>query len=141
VLAAALARDRYRTFRAARRFATNGGLVVCDRFPLPQLETMDAPRVRRLGDPGRFQGLVARLEAIERRYYDAIANPDVLIVLRVDPEVAVARKPEEDPEFIRARWAEVWAVDWEEVPAHVIDAGAPREDVLAALKAHVWQSL
>jgi thymidylate kinase len=141
VLAAALARDRYLTFRAARRIATNGGLVVCDRFPLPQLTTMDAPRVRRLSDPRRSRRLVDWLEAVERRYYEAIANPDVLIVLRVDPEVAVARKPEEDPEFVRARWQEVWAVDWDAVGAQVIDAGAPREDVLAALKAHVWQSL
>ncbi len=141
VLALALARDRYLTFRAARRIATNGGLVVCDRFPLPQLTTMDAPRVRRLSDPRRFRRLVDRMEAIERRYYAAIAAPDVLIVLRVDPDVAVARKPEEDPAFVRARWDEVWGVDWEAAGAHVIDAGAPRDDVLAALKAHVWHAL
>jgi thymidylate kinase len=141
VLATALARDRFLTFRAARRLATNGGLVVCDRFPLPQLQTMDAPRVRRLSDPRRFPGLVERLDAIERRYYSAIANPDVLIVLRVDPEVAVARKPEEDAAFVRARWEEIWSVDWDAVGAHVIDAGAPRDAVMAALKAHVWQSI
>ena len=102
---------------------------------------MDAPRARRVSDPRRFQGLVSRLERIEQRYYAAIADPDVLIVLRVDPEVAVARKPEEEPDFIRARWKEVWAVDWDAAGAHVIDAGAPREEVLAAIKALIWREI
>ena len=31
------ARDRYREYAGARRSATNGTLVVCDRYPLPQL--------------------------------------------------------------------------------------------------------
>ena len=41
--AVATARDRFRTYRSARRDAGNGGLVICDRFPLPQLSLMDAP--------------------------------------------------------------------------------------------------
>ncbi len=141
VLATALARDRYLAFRAARRVTTNGGLVVCDRFPLPQLTGMDAPRVRRQSDPRRFQALVGVLERIERHYYAAIADPDVLIVLRVDPEVAVARKPEEDADFVRGRWRELWAVDWNGVDAHVVDAGAPREEVLARLQALIWAAI
>jgi thymidylate kinase len=141
VLSAALARDRYLTFRNARRVATNGGLVVCDRFPLPQLTIMDAPGVRRSCDPRRFQGLVAALERLERRYYAPIADPDLLIALRVEPEVAVARKPDEDPDFVRARWQEFWTVDWEALDAHVIDAGAPREEVLAGLKSLIWAAI
>ena len=37
------ARDRYRAFAKVRRFATNGGLVISDRFPLPQVTLMDGP--------------------------------------------------------------------------------------------------
>lgn len=138
VMATALARDRHLTFRRARAVATNGGLVVCDRFPLPQLASMDAPRVRRSSDPRRFQALVAVLERVEARYYAAIAGPDLLIVLRVDPEVAVARKPEEDADFVRSRWAEIWSVDWDAVGARVVDAGMPRDEVLAEIKALIW---
>lgn len=141
VLATALARDRFLEFRRARRIATNGGIVISDRFPIAQITQMDAPRVRRSSDPRRFQGLVRRLAAIEQRYYAAIADPDLLIVLRVDPEVAVARKPEEDPDFVRARWEEVWAVDWSQVRASVVDAGQPQADVHAALKALVWPAI
>lgn len=142
VLAAALARDRFLTFRRARRIATNGGLVISDRFPLPQLPTMDAPRVERFRHPTHLRRFTDALSALERRYYEVITGPDVLIVLRVDPEVAVARKPEEPPEFIRLRWGEIWAVDWAQVPgAHVVDAGAPVEDVHAQIKALIWAQI
>jgi thymidylate kinase len=141
VLATALARDRYRAFRRIRRIATNGGLVICDRFPLRELTVMDGPRVQRLMDPNRWRRLTARLAARERGYYRAITRPDVLIVLRVDPETAVARVPNERPDFVRARWQEVWAIDWNAASAHVIDAGEPRREVHSRLMALIWSEL
>lgn len=141
VLSVALARDRYLTFRAARRAAADGGIVVSDRFPLPQLPTMDAPRVERFRHPAHLPRLGRRLARLEQDYYDLIRDPDLLIVLRVDPEVAVARKPEEVAAFIRERWGEIWAVDWSQAGGHVVDAGAPLEDVHARLKALVWPAL
>jgi thymidylate kinase len=141
VLAVALARDRYLTFRRARARAAEGAIVISDRFPLPQLATMDAPRVERFAHPRRHAGLVRRLAELERRYYAMIAGPDLLVVLRVDPEDAVARKPEEDPHFVRSRWAEIWSVDWESLGMHVVDAGAPVSEVHARLKSLVWPAL
>jgi thymidylate kinase len=129
-LAVAVARDRYRTYRVARRAATNGVVVLCDRFPLPQLRLMDSPRVR-----------TGRLGALEARYYRRIGQPELLVVLRVDPEVAVERKSEEAPEFVRARWTEIWDVDWGAAGAHVLDAGRPQSEVIAAAKALVWAEL
>ena len=138
VLAVALARDRHLTFRAARRTAINGGLVICDRFPLPELRLMDAPRVERLGPHSSI--LFGALARVEQRYYKAM-SPDVLIVLLVATDVAVARKPEEPADFVRSRWEEIWQVDWAKVPAHVIDAGEPPDAVLARLKSLVWSQL
>ena len=140
VLATALARDRYLAFRRIRRIATNGGLVICDRFPLRELTLMDGPRVQRVMDPNRWRRLTGRLAARERRYYEAITRPDLLIVLRVDPETAVART-DEPADFVRARWREVWAIDWTTVPAHVIDAGEPRREVLSRLEALIWSEV
>jgi thymidylate kinase len=141
VYAVATARDRYLAYRRARRLAGDGALVVCDRFPLPQLSLMDAPQVERHrpdAEAGRFdRGLATR----ERRYYRALTAPDVLVVLRVDPEVAVARKPEEAPDFVRGRWREIWEIDWATVPAHVVDASRSMPDVLSEVKAIVWSQL
>jgi thymidylate kinase len=141
VLGVAQARDRYLAVKRIRRIAANGGLVLCDRFPLRELKLMDGPRVERVRDPERWRKLTDWLAARERRYYEAIAPPDVLIVLRVDPEVAVERQPSEPPDEIRERWAEVWQVDWEAVPAHLVDAGQPREAVLARLEALIWSQI
>jgi thymidylate kinase len=135
-LAVALARDRFLTARNARRIATNGGLVVSDRFPLPELTLMDAPRIQ----PGSA-GAAGRLAALERKYYRAMPKPDLVVVLRVDPEVAVERKPDEPADFVRARWREIWEIDWDGVAAHVVDAGRPPEDVLRRVKSLLWSEL
>ena len=141
VLALAVARDRDRAVRRIRRIATNGGLVLCDRFPLRELKLMDGPRVERVRDPDRWRRLTDWLAARERRYYQAITPPDVLIVLRVDPEIAVTRQPTEPADSIRSRWREVWSVDWDAVPAHVVDAGQPREAVLSRLESLIWSEI
>jgi thymidylate kinase len=141
VLATALARDRYLTVRRIRRIATNGVLVLCDRFPLRELKLMDGPRVERVRDPNRWRRLTDRLAARERRYYQAITPPDVLIVLLVDPEIAVVRQSTESADSIRSRWREVWSVDWDALPAHVVDAGQPREAVLSRLESLIWSEI
>jgi len=136
VNAVALARDRRRAVRAARRLADRGEVVVCDRYPLRQLSRMDAPRI----EPGGGW-LRRRLSDLEQRYYREMPGPDLVVVLRVDPEIAVLRKVDEDPAAVRSRWREIWAVDWHAVDAVVVDAGLPPDDVLRELKALVWSRL
>ncbi len=135
-------RDRYRAYVRARRLAGRGILVVCDRFPLPQLVTMDSATAPRL-DPARTGSAVARaLARLERRYYARMAEPDVLVVLRVPPEVAVERRRgSEDPDFVRPRVAEVWTADWFGTRAAVIDAARSLDEVQAQVRAAVWARL
>src|SRR5262249_31281883 len=68
LLALATARDRYRTYVKAQRFALNGGFVVSDRFPVPQLTLMDAPRIERWLDPAAGDRFGRRLSWMEQRY-------------------------------------------------------------------------
>jgi hypothetical protein len=136
------ARDRLRAYRKARRVADHGGIVVSDRWPLPQIKLMDGSRVSwildRLGNPPL---LAARLARAEGRMYAHIAPPDVLVVLRVDPEIAVSRRVGEDPVHIRSRNTEVYEVDWQDTSAVVVDADQPPEMVLAAIRQAVWERL
>jgi thymidylate kinase len=136
------ARDRYRQYVRARRLATNGAIVICDRYPLPQIMLMDgAVATRMLARPGGSR-LVRALAELERRYYGQILYPDILIVLRVDPSVAVERKRGEDDEaFVRRRSQEIWAMDWQGTPAVVVDAGRPKSQVLSEIKSLVWSRL
>src|SRR5262245_6397488 len=151
------ARDRYWLLVGARRFAGAGGLVVSDRFPLPQIRLMDGPLGRRLLEeladrpqdgalliPRASHWLARLLIRLEESYYRHLAPPDVLIVLRVDPEIAVTRvirRSNEDPVPVRERSTEIWRLDWRTTSAHVVDAGKPRDEVLAEVKALVWAEL
>ena len=82
--------------------------------------------------------LLRRREAL---YYERMSPPDAAIVLQLDPETAVRRKPEEPSEYVRGRAQVVWQTDWAHVGAHVIDAGRALPEVLRDVKSHIWGRL
>jgi thymidylate kinase len=135
------ARDRQNAYRDACRFVSGGGLVLCDRYPHPRLRSMEAPLIASRTSDGPDNRFVRALIALEERYHRSIASPDLLVVLRVDPEIAVQRKTEERPETVRARGAEVWNIDWHGSRAHVVDASQSEDAVARELKALVWSVL
>ena len=63
------------------------------------------------------------------------------IVLRVDPEIAVRRKTDEDADYVRSRSLEVWELDLAESGALVVDADRPKADVLSDLQSIIWSEL
>jgi thymidylate kinase len=81
------------------------------------------------------------LARAERRIYAQIAPPDVLVVLRIDPEIAVRRRSDEESTYVRARNTEVYGVDWSATNAVVVDAAQPPEAVLAQIRETVWDRL
>ncbi len=127
------ARDRARAHRRARRLVNRGAIVLSDRYPLPQVATMDGPRVP---TGGRRDPFTRWMSGIEQRSYASITPPDAMAVLRVDPEIAVERKPDQLPEVVRDRAAEIARIRWD--PAiEVLDADAPASQVHARLRAFV----
>jgi thymidylate kinase len=135
------ARDRYRVYVAARRFIGGGGIVICDRYPLPNVAVMDGERTGWVAATKPESRLVRSLVALELGYYQRILPPDLLIILRVDPEIAVQRRSDEDPVATRTRNAAIWNTDWGDLPAHVVDAGQDRASVLAEVKSLLWSRL
>ena len=135
------ARDRYRAYRRARRAASNRAVVICDRFPLAEIKHMDGAVSAGLAEPSRWGRLVGYLAAREKRFYARIGYPDLLIVLRVNPDVAVRRRREAPEAILRRRSEEVWDVDWSRTPAVVIDATRPKEQVLSEIRSVVWSRL
>jgi thymidylate kinase len=133
------ARDRYLAYRRVRRGADEGSLVIADRFPLPQITLMDGGAGL---TPGEGAGIASRwLAGMANSYYARMRSPEVLIVLRVDPGIAVRRKTEENEVSVRARTTEIWNLDWSGTHAQVVDASQSREDVLRIVKDRVWSSL
>jgi thymidylate kinase len=139
---ACTARDRFLTYEKARRFASNGGIVICDRYHIPQIRFMESPSGSiRMTNKVRDHWLVKFLIKLEEKYYQQILLPELLIVLRLEPEIAVRRKHEEHEFSIRARSTEIWEFDWNETPARTIDASQSKEAVLSEIKSLVWSEL
>ncbi len=135
------ARDRYQLSVRARRFAGAGGVALTERYPVAQNRPLVGPCIHAWVPTAPNQRLATLLRAAEEWYYRQILLPDLVIVLRVDPEVAVRRKTTEPPDYVRRRARIIWDVDWSATSAHVVDAGRPLVEVLAELKTVVWSAL
>jgi thymidylate kinase len=134
-------RDRCRLYTKARRFATNGGIALCDRYPLPQVRRMESANISHMVEAPRQNAVVRRLLRVEAAYYEKIMAPDLLIVLRLEPEIAVRRKTTESEHHVRSRTQEIWGMDWEGSNAYVINAAQSVEDVLKQLQSIIWAKL
>jgi thymidylate kinase len=135
------AADRSRQYRRVQALAARGYVVVCDRFPVQQVTQMDGSRTGWVHE-SELSPLARRLVAGERARYAAIGRPDVMLVLRLDPETAVQRKRGVDPaEFVRPRSAEVFGIDWRGTGAVLLDASRSADAVLADARAAIWANL
>lgn len=135
------ARDRYWLFRRVRAFAARGGIVICERYPLPEEHVLVGPSTVQGLAADAAGPLAAFLRRLEARYYARIVPPDVVIALRVAPATAVRRKRTEPEPYVRARAHLVGSVDWSERGAIVVDAEPPFDEVLRTVRAHVWEAL
>ena len=135
------ARDRYRLYVLASRTAAAGGIAVCERFPVEENRTLAGPCLddaRYAGRTGKLAGAMRRLEA---RYYHRILRPELIVVLLLDPEVAVRRKTTEPAAYVRARARVVWETDWARTGARLLDVDRPLPQVVADLKHLVWAAV
>jgi thymidylate kinase len=134
------ARDCFRLYQRVHRFAANGGVVVCERYPVRQVRAHVGPCIPAL--IGATPPPLARvLQAAESNYYSRILAADALFVLQVDPELAVLRKPDEPANYVRARVRAAREADWSGSSAHVVDASRSFPEVLNDLKSRLWTIL
>jgi thymidylate kinase len=138
---ALVSRDRWLVFAKARRNASNGKLVICDRFPLPDVMRMDGPQIERMTRSVKKNWFIRYLIGKEKRYYQEMMLPEIIIVLRLDPKEAVKRKPEESAGSVFIRSSEIYGVDWGETPVHVIEASLSKEEVLSRVKDILWAKI
>jgi thymidylate kinase len=138
---ACTARDRYRLYRRARRFATAGGLAICERYPTPEGWALAGPSDAQGRALDATSPLATTLRRWERRYYELMTAPDLVFLLQVDPETAVQRKTNEPAAYVRARAQLTWETDWSRSGARIVDAAQPLTQVVATLKAELWRTL
>ena len=135
------ARDRYALYRRARRFATGGGIAICERYPLPEGWALAGPSEVQGSALAAQSPAATALRKWERRFYERMAPPDLVFLLRLDPETAVSRKPTEPADYVRERARLTAETDWSKSGARIVDAAQPLQQVIATLKAELWSTL
>ena len=135
----ATASDRYRLYKRVRALAQTGALVICERYPV-RADRLVGPAIPDTVPAGVSHSRLTRLLiGMERRYYERMLPPDLLLVLQVDAPTAVRRKTTEPAEYVRERADLAFAADWTQSSARVVDASGALEHVLAQLRACIWR--
>lgn len=92
VRAIALAWDRYQLLIKVRRWAANGDIIICDRYPTEMVDAMDSPRLQEHLDRRGFKAnLYNCLARFESKLYKRMPPPDVVLRLKVSVETAKQR--------------------------------------------------
>ncbi len=139
----ALARERGRRARDARRARGLGMLVVSDRLPQSQFPGWnDGPRlVPWLETGSRLVRAAARREQAAFRLAE-LSAPDVVIKLHVSPEVAARRKPETPAEQLRTGIDMVRRLAFPPTTRVVdLDAEQPLHAVLLLAQRAIWEAI
>jgi thymidylate kinase len=133
----AIAARRRRLAERARRKASEGGVVIAERYPLREffsMETpMDGPRLH------RQRGLLG-LPRMEVRLYERIPRPDFTIVLRTDIDTLRARKLDLALDEHLPKVEAIASLEPGD-DLEVVDAGRPYEEVLQMVKSLIWSRL
>jgi thymidylate kinase len=130
-------RHKVKLLRAARKLARGGSVVLTDRYPQTQfIGISDGPKIQE----GASFGWAARREL---RYYEEARalGPDLVVKLRVTPEVAHGRKPDHDPGVMARKIAIVDALEFPQARVAVLDATRPLHEVILAAKRAIWAEL
>lgn len=137
------AHERQSLARRVQRQAANGVIVVCDRYPSPEVGAMDSARL----SPGASSGWRRRAAAVEQSIYRSIPPPTVVVELSVSVEVALERNRvrvkdrKESDQYVKHRHAN------QAVPAFLnaetlrVDTSGELEPLLTRVVGSVWKAL
>ena len=135
----ALAYNRKQEFNYALKLKNKGAIVLLDRIPLDGITAMDCPRVYTLE---KNNPLFDFLSKIEQNIYKDIKGVDALIALKLNPEIALQRRPEDDPDELRIRSGQIWNKDFTNIDnAYAIDTSNTFDYVEKNILNIVWNTI
>lgn len=147
-----IGRDRILRYETGSRHATDGSVVVFDRFPVSSFNAtknnhiLDGPHIQELSS-AKSDSMSKQLSDAEQQIYRKIEPPDAMILLNVSPEVSIQRKPDHQEEIIRLK-TQTLAELGEQIQAKpgnlafiAINADQPFEQVLLQVKREIWKLL
>jgi thymidylate kinase len=138
VWAVAVALDKRHKLILAQRALRRGFVVVTDRYPQDEIASFnDGPLLPRLPRAPEW------LRRFERDIYARVGKipPDLVLKLHVGAETVARREPDMQPALIDERLAAVRRLRFQETKIVDVDARAPLDAVMRAVKSAVWNVL
>lgn len=136
--------DRYARFVSGWKQASQGALVLYDRYPLETVRIngryMDGPRIASL-HPEDIGQMTAKMTAVEENVYRKIRLPDHIFVLDVSPEVSAQRKPDHKQEKLETKIESLDNIEQDSLCVTHINADQPLDQALLQIKTAIWDLL
>lgn len=140
-----LAYDRRALLSRAFARAANGSIVLCDRYPSMSTGAPDGPQLQQFAiDPKRYP-IQSWLARTEKRLYQEIPAPDMVISLHVPLEVALLRnknRGKEEPEdYVRYRHSLACNLEYGNAPIYEINTDQALDTTVLEIKKNIWRNL
>lgn len=140
-----LAYDRRALLSRAFAQAANGSIVLCDRYPSMSKGAPDGPQLQQFEiNPKRYP-IQAWLARKEKRLYQEIPSPDMVVSLYVPVEVALMRnknRGKEEPEdYVRYRHSLASNLEYGNAPVYKINTDQALDATVLEVKKNIWRNL
>ena len=140
-----LAFDRRALLTKAFSKSANGAVVLCDRYPSQRSGYADSPQLLHYPLSSRHHPVKYLLAHIEKRLYQQIPPPDLVISLHVPMEIAIERnrmRNKTEPEdYVRLRHTQSSNLVFENTTIHRINTNQPLENSVLQIKEVIWSML
>jgi hypothetical protein len=140
-----LAYDRKVLLTRAFARASNGSVMLADRYPSLTNGAPDSPQLQIVAISQSQYPVRHLLARIEKHLYAEIPPPDLVVSLKAPVEVALLRNKtrgkEEPEEYVRRRHAQSSSLDFGNAPVYEITTNQPLDKTLLELKNAIWDAL
>jgi thymidylate kinase len=140
-----LAYDRRVLLTRAFARASNGSILLSDRYPSLSYGAPDSPQLQHVAISRNRYPVRHLLARIEKRLYQGIPLPDLVVSLKAPVEVALLRnktRGKEEPEdYVRRRHAQSSNLNFGQAPVCEITTNQPLDKTVLELKNAIWDVL
>ncbi|MDA5094656.1 hypothetical protein O2N63_11225 [Aliiroseovarius sp. KMU-50] len=142
-----LAYERRSLLRKALRYATRGTIVISDRYPSDQAGAIDSNRFDSEAIAQEGSAFKRYLMKLEKRMYQDVPKPDLVLRLQAPIEVALQRDGTRqktggpDANSVRRRWSLEQDIHYAGIPVVAINTAQSIEDTSVDAMKAVWGAM
>lgn len=142
-----LAYDRRCLLRKAYRQSRNGMIIISDRYPSDEIGAIDGATFRDESINQEISFIKRSLMRLERKIYQGICPPDLVLQLTVSVEKAVLRNKmrnkegEQTTEYVQMRHSMKYTPHFNKCPVIQISTDNDFQETLIDVKQHIWKHI